>query len=78
MFAPATRSYPRPYSSAASADTFVERYVEASCTSTLIREIPSIVIPDEAHVDESIDRLLNTPGSCLAIVNVHPDVTTND
>ena len=40
--------------------------------------IPSIVVPDEEHVDEAIDRLLNTPGSCLAIVNVHPDVTTND
>ena len=40
--------------------------------------IPSIVVETEDQVDESIGRMLNTPGSCLTIVNVHPDVTTND
>ena len=40
--------------------------------------IPSIYVENEDQVDASIDRLLNTPGSCIAIVNVHPDVTTND
>ena len=40
--------------------------------------IPSIVVHDEDEVDGCIERMLNTPGCVLTIVNVHPDVTTND
>ena len=40
--------------------------------------IPSIAVNCEADVDTAIDRILTTEGSVLAIVNVHPDVTTND
>ena len=40
--------------------------------------IPSMVIREEDEVDGAIDKLLSAPGCCLAIVDVHPDVTTND
>ena len=40
--------------------------------------IPSRVVPDETQVDSAIDDLLAQKGSSLTIVNVHPDVTTND
>jgi len=40
--------------------------------------IPSIVVHDEEQVDGAIQQMLTTPGSVLTIVDVHPDVTTND
>jgi len=40
--------------------------------------IPNIHVADEENLDRDIDRILHTKGSCLVIVNVHPDVTTND
>jgi len=40
--------------------------------------IPSIVVENEDMVDGCVEQILSTPGSCVAIVNVHPDVTTND
>ena len=40
--------------------------------------MPSISVMDERDLDGDIDRILTTEGSCLVIVNVHPDVTTND
>ena len=40
--------------------------------------MPSITVQDEGDLDGDIDRILTTEGSCLVIVNVHPDVTTND
>ena len=40
--------------------------------------IPSLVLSDEDALDETLTRFLNTPGSCLLICDVHPDVTTND
>ena len=40
--------------------------------------IPSIVVGDETQVEDAVERILSAEGSLLAIVNVHPDVTTND
>ena len=40
--------------------------------------IPSIRADREAQVEDALDRFLNQPGSCLLIVRVDPDVTTND
>ena len=40
--------------------------------------IPSTVVEDETQIDNAIDAMLTRKGSSLTIVNVHPDVTTND
>ena len=40
--------------------------------------IPSLTLSDEDRVEEIGERFLNTPGSCLLICEVHPDVGTND
>lgn len=40
--------------------------------------IPSILLDDESRVEESLDRFLNQPGSCLLIARVDPAATTND
>lgn len=40
--------------------------------------IPSIRADREAQVEDALDRFLNQPGSCLLVVRVDPDVTTND
>ncbi len=40
--------------------------------------IPSTVVEDETQIDSAIDAMLTCKGSSLTIVNVHPDVTTND
>ena len=40
--------------------------------------IPSITVTEDSQVEGAIDRLLACPGSMLAIVEVHPDATTND
>ena len=40
--------------------------------------IPSIVLDDESQVEESLDRFLTQPGSCLLIARVDPSATTND
>ena len=36
------------------------------------------VLRDTPQLDYTLDRFLNQPGSCLLIVRVDPDVTTND
>ena len=40
--------------------------------------IPSTVVENETQIDSAIDAMLTRKGSSLTIVNVHPDVTTND
>ena len=40
--------------------------------------IPSLVLSDEDALDETLDRFLDSRGSCLLICEVHPDVGTND
>ncbi len=40
--------------------------------------IPSITVTGEEELDGAIDRFLSTPGPCLMICQVHPDVGTND
>ena len=40
--------------------------------------IPSMVLSEEAQIEETLDRFLKAEGSCLLICDVHPDVTTND
>ena len=40
--------------------------------------IPSITLSDEDRLDEVGEKFLGTPGSCLLICEVHPDVGTND
>jgi acetolactate synthase-1/2/3 large subunit len=40
--------------------------------------IPSIVVHEEAEIDDCVDRMLSTPGCVLTIVDVHPDVATTD
>ena len=40
--------------------------------------IASMVLNDEDKLKDTLERFLNTPGSCLLICDVHPDVTTND
>ena len=40
--------------------------------------IPAITVTEDSQVEGAIDRLLACPGSMLAIVEVHPDATTND
>ena len=41
-------------------------------------QIPSLTVDDEDKLDEALDQFLHTKGCCLLIVNVHPDVGTND
>ena len=40
--------------------------------------IPSMVLSDEDKLEETLDRFLASPGCCLLICEVHPDVGTND
>ena len=40
--------------------------------------IPSLVLSGEDALDETLDRFLDSRGSCLLICEVHPDVGTND
>ena len=40
--------------------------------------VPSMVADDEDRLDEVLDRFLATPGCCLLICEVHPDVKTTD
>ena len=40
--------------------------------------IPSLVADDEDKLDETLDRFLETKGSCILICEVHPDVGTTD
>ena len=40
--------------------------------------ISSMVLNDEDKLTETLQQFLDTPGSCLLICEVHPDVTTND
>ena len=40
--------------------------------------IPSITVGEEEELPEAIDRFLGSPGSCLMICRVHPDVNTTD
>ncbi len=40
--------------------------------------IPSRVVSDEEQIDGAVDWLLGEKGAAIAVVDVHPDVTTND
>ena len=40
--------------------------------------IPSITVNDEDTLDAQLDRFLSTPGCCLLICEVHPDMSTTD
>ena len=40
--------------------------------------IPSITVNDEDTLDTELDRFLSTPGCCLLICEVHPDMSTTD
>jgi acetolactate synthase-1/2/3 large subunit len=40
--------------------------------------IRSMVVNDEDKLEDTLKEFLETPGSCLLICDVHPDVTTND
>ncbi len=40
--------------------------------------IPSRVVGDEEQIDRAVDWLLGEKGAAIAVVNVHPDVSTTD
>ena len=41
-------------------------------------QIPTLAVDDEDKLDQTLRQFLDTKGCCLLIVQVHPDVGTND
>lgn len=40
--------------------------------------IPTLTLSDESRLPETVDEFLNTPGACLLVCEVDPDVKTTD
>ena len=40
--------------------------------------VPTLTLSDEERVSDTLDRFLKTPGPCLLLCEVHPDVNTTD